>query len=153
MRSAFIKAGKDVLKEHGLDEDTWMNTDANTIADDKGTLLWIVFRHSTASAIVFADKTVYKEIYENFEDCLHKIRKRTPTGQKGKTGDNENNDGKGKGKGKHMKGKAAKASFDFGYDYQRPYFIKYVKVDNWETQKEGARRKRRESFMGASRDG
>ena len=138
MRSAFIKAGKDVLKEHGLDEDTWMNTDTNTIADDKGTLLWIVFRHSTASAIVFADKTVYKEIYESehFEDCLHKIRKRTPTGGKGKTGENENNDGKGKGKGKHMKGKAAKASFDFGYDYKRPYFIKYVKVDNWETQKE-----------------
>ena len=136
MRSAFIKAGKGVLKEHNIDENTWMNTETNTIADDKGTLLRIVFRHSTASAIVFADKTVYKEIFEHFEDCLRKIRKRTSTGGKGKPGETETNDGKGKGKGKHMKGKVAKAPFDVGYDYRRPYFIKYVKVDNWEKQKE-----------------
>jgi hypothetical protein len=57
MRSAFIKAGKEVLKAFGLEENTWMNADACTISDDKGLLLWIVFRHSTASAVVFADKT------------------------------------------------------------------------------------------------
>lgn len=35
-----------------------------------------------------------------------------------------------------MKGKDAKASFNFGYDYRRPYFSKYIKVNNRETQRE-----------------
>ena len=43
-----------------------------------------------------------------------------------------------------MKEKAAKASFDFGYDYKMPYFIKYVKLDSWKTQKEVGQEEERE---------
>ena len=40
---------------------------------------------------------------------------------------------KAKEKGKDTKGNAGRTIFDFNFDYQRPFYIKYVKVDNWET--------------------
>ena len=135
MRSSFIKAGKDVLKEAGLDYDTWMNTDACTISDDKGLLLWIVFRHSTASAIIFADKTIFQPIHEKFEECLWRIRNARPGKGKGKE-DSQPPEGKGQSKGRNAKGKVGRAAFDFDFDYRRPFYIKYVKVENWDTNKE-----------------
>lgn len=135
MRSNFIKAGKDVLKEVGLDYDTWMNTDACTISDDKGLLLWIVFRHSTASAIIFADKTIFQPIHDKFEECLWRLRNTRPGKGKGKD-DNQSPEGKGQSKGRNAKGKVGRAAFDFDFDYRRPFYIKYVKVENWDTNKE-----------------
>jgi hypothetical protein len=70
MRSALIKTGKEVLKAFGFEENSWMNADACTISDNKGLLLWIVFRHSTALAVVFADKTMFQPIHDHFEESL-----------------------------------------------------------------------------------
>ena len=129
MRNSFIKAGKDVLKEAGLDHDTWMNTDACTISDDKGLLLWIVFRHSTASAIIFADKTIFQPIHDKFEECLWRLCNSRPGKGKGKE-DSQPPEGKGQSKGRNAKGKVGRAAFDFDFDYCRPFYIKYVKVEN-----------------------
>ena len=137
MRSAFIKAGKEVLKAFGLEENTWMNADACTISDDKGLLLWIVFRHFTASAVVFADKTVFQPIHDHFEESLWRIRNnRTGKGKGGEEQRPAEGKGKEKGKTKDSKGKVGRAAFDFNFDYRRPFYIKYVKVDNWETHKD-----------------
>ena len=100
MRSSFIKAGKDVLKEEGLDYDTWMDADTCTISDDKGLLLEIVFRHSTASAIIFADKTIFQPIHDKFEERLWKIRNARPGKGKGKE-DYKSPEGKGQMKGRN----------------------------------------------------
>ena len=70
MRSALIKRGKEVLKAFGFEENSWMNADACTISDNKGLLFWIVFRDSTALAVVFADKTMFQPIHNHFEESL-----------------------------------------------------------------------------------
>ena len=70
MRSTLIKTGKKVLMAFGFEKNSWMNADACTISDDKGLLLWIVFRHSTASAVVFTDKTMFQPMHDHFEESL-----------------------------------------------------------------------------------
>ena len=56
----------------------------------------------------------------------------------GKEKEEEKNDvqKQAKEKGKDTKGTAGRTIFDFNFDYQRPFYIKYVKVGNWETQQE-----------------
>eukprot|EP00435_Cladocopium_sp_Y103_P040715 s1209_g11.t1 len=121
MRSSFIKAGKEVLKKIGQEEDTWMNTDACTISDDKGPLLWIE------------------------KEEKNKGHKKEKEREKGKTQrakwaeqhlTSASTTAAHSTKGKDTKGKVGRAAFDFSFDYRRPFYIKYVKVDNWETQKE-----------------
>ena len=136
MRSSYIKAAKDVLKECGLDDKIWMSTEECTISDNKGLLVWIVFRHSTASAIVFADKSIFQSIYNKFEECLGHLRNSRADKGKGKATQDTKAETKGNAKGKSSKGKVGRAAFDFDFDYRRPFYIKYVKVDNWDNHKE-----------------
>ena len=103
----------------------------HTISDDKQFLLWIVFRHSVASAAVCADRTVFQPIHDHFEESLCRIRNNR-TG-KGKGEEQRPTKGKGKEKGKthDSRGKGGRADLDFNFDCQRPFYIKYVKVDKW----------------------
>ena len=120
MRSSYIKAAKDVLKECGLDDKIWMSTEECTISDNKGLLVWIVFRHSTASAIVFADKSIFQSIYNKFEECLGHLRSSRADKGKGKATQDTKAETKGNAKGKSSKGKVGRAAFDFDFDYRRP---------------------------------
>ena len=80
---------------------------------------------------------MFQPIHDHFAESLWRIRNNR-TG-KGKGGEEQRRpaEGKGKEKGKtkDSEGKVGREPFDFNFDYRRPFYIKYVKVDNWETHK------------------
>ena len=77
---------------------------------------------------------MFQPIHDHFEESLWRIRNnRTGKGQGGEEQRPAEGKGKEKGKTKDSKGKVGRAAFDFNFDYRRPFYIKYVKVDNWET--------------------
>ena len=114
-----------MLKEAGLDYDTWLNTKACTIRMTKAYYNGS-FLDTPVLRLAFSRAIRFEPIHEKTDTCPRRIHNARP----GKE-DSQPPEGKSPSKGRYAKGKVGRTPFHFDFSfYDCPlFYIKYVKEE------------------------